>query len=290
MPGAVSGVVGGLTGLYGADQSNKAAKAQEAAAREAAKLQQQQFEATRAALQPYQQAGAGALQRYQAALMGAQEAPIYEMQTTQEANPEYQNYIKEKQDIQNQISKLSKYGNRDLARQWEAKLYQLEQNKPQEFIEGQQQVQAGTYKPQEEFQRFMDNPATQFQIKQGLSALEQGAAARGGLLSGATLKATQRLGQDVASQQYQNYLNRLQGLSQSGQQAAGELGRFGQAASASQAAGLTDAAQQRAGGISGQYQQLGAGLGQLASGFGSYITNQNTQPANFNTAMGIPTI
>jgi hypothetical protein len=43
-----------------------------------------------------------------------------------------------------------------------------------------------------------------------MKALERSAAARGGLLSGATLKGTQRYGQDLASQEYQNAFNRYQ--------------------------------------------------------------------------------
>jgi hypothetical protein len=43
-----------------------------------------------------------------------------------------------------------------------------------------------------------------------MKALDRTAAARGGLLSGATLKGAQRYGSDLASQEYQNAFNRYQ--------------------------------------------------------------------------------
>ncbi len=59
------------------------------------------------------------------------------------------------------------------------------------------------------------DPGYQFRLKQGQGALESSAAARGGLNSGATMKALQRYGQDFASNEYQNAYNRnYQRLSQ----------------------------------------------------------------------------
>ena len=96
-------------------------------------------------------------------------------------------------------------------------------------------------------------PGYQFQLQQGLQALERSAAARGGLLSGGTGKALERYGQGLASSNYQqtynnmlgqyqqNYnifkqnqadqYNRLAGMSGTGQVAAGQLGTAGQNAS-----------------------------------------------------------
>jgi hypothetical protein len=54
------------------------------------------------------------------------------------------------------------------------------------------------------------DPGYAFRMSEGMKALERSAAARGGLLSGATLKGTQRYGQDLASQEYQNAFNRYQ--------------------------------------------------------------------------------
>jgi len=55
---------------------------------------------------------------------------------------------------------------------------------------------------------FEQDPGYAFRMSEGLKALDRQAAARGGLISGAALKASQRYGQDMASQEYQNAYNR----------------------------------------------------------------------------------
>ena len=54
------------------------------------------------------------------------------------------------------------------------------------------------------------DPGYGFRMSEGMKALERSAAARGGLLSGSTLKGVQRFGQDLASQEYLNAFNRYQ--------------------------------------------------------------------------------
>jgi len=49
-----------------------------------------------------------------------------------------------------------------------------------------------------------------FRLSEGMKALDRTAAARGGLLSGATLKGAQRFNQGLASQEYENAYNRYQ--------------------------------------------------------------------------------
>ncbi len=57
---------------------------------------------------------------------------------------------------------------------------------------------------------FEADPGYGFRIKEGMKALESSAAARGGLLSGSTLKGVTRFGQDTASNEYLNAFNRYQ--------------------------------------------------------------------------------
>lgn len=87
-------------------------------------------------------------------------------------------------------------------------------------------------------QQFQADPGYGFRMSEGMKALERGAAARGGLLSGATLKGIQRFGQDLASQEYTNAFNRyqterearlrsLQSLAGVGQTTATQLGEAG---------------------------------------------------------------
>jgi hypothetical protein len=78
---------------------------------------------------------------------------------------------------------------------------------------------------------FKADPGYEFRQQQGLRAVDQGAAARGGVLSGAALKGEQQFGQDLASNEYQsayqrfntdmgNRFNRLSSVAQMGQGAA----------------------------------------------------------------------
>ena len=52
------------------------------------------------------------------------------------------------------------------------------------------------------------SPGYQFRLAEGLKGIERGAAAKGTLLTGGTLKALTRYGQDYASNEYQNRYNR----------------------------------------------------------------------------------
>lgn len=87
-------------------------------------------------------------------------------------------------------------------------------------------------------QQFQQDPGYAFRMSEGMKGLERSAAARGGLLSGATLKGIQRFGQDLGSQEYQNAFNRyqaertarlnpLQSLAGVGQTTSQQLGQAG---------------------------------------------------------------
>lgn len=56
---------------------------------------------------------------------------------------------------------------------------------------------------------YQADPGYAFRMSEGMKGLERSAAARGGLLSGATMKGIQRFGQDLASQEYSNAYNRF---------------------------------------------------------------------------------
>ncbi len=145
---------------------------------------------------------------------------------------------------------------------------------------------------------FEADPGYGFRMSEGMKALERSAAARGGLLSGTTLKGVQRFGQDLASQEYQNAFNRyyaarnaqlnpLQSLMGAGQtstnvltNAAGDVGRgvagSYMGAGNAQAAGLTGAGQARASGYVGQANAL---TGALQSGLQGYLQYNAMNPS-----------
>lgn len=74
-------------------------------------------------------------------------------------------------------------------------------------------------KAQQAFQGYQDSTGYQFRLGEGIQAIDRSAAARGGLNSGATMKALERYGQNLASSEFNNYLNQLQGVIAPGQQA-----------------------------------------------------------------------
>lgn len=87
-------------------------------------------------------------------------------------------------------------------------------------------------------EQFQADPGYAFRMSEGMKGLERSAAARGGLLSGATMKGIQRYGQDLASQEFQNAFNRygiererrlapLQSLAGVGQTTSQQLGQAG---------------------------------------------------------------
>jgi len=80
-----------------------------------------------------------------------------------------------------------------------------------------------------EAQNFLQmDPGYQFRLSEGLKALDRQAAARGGLISGGALKAAQRYGQDLGSQEFGAAYNRLASMANVGPQAAGVMSNLGQ--------------------------------------------------------------
>lgn len=73
-------------------------------------------------------------------------------------------------------------------------------------------------------QAWQGTPGYQFQLQQGLDALDASAAAKGMLMSGHQQRAVQGFGTALANQYYQNYLNNLQQQANAGQNAAQGVG------------------------------------------------------------------
>jgi len=122
-------------------------------------------------------------------------------------------------------------------------------------------------------EKFQADPGYAFRMSEGMKALERSAAARGGLLSGATLRGTQRYGQDLASQEYQNAFNRYQAeragtlnpyqaLAGTAQSSANVLGQ--QAGQLGQQLGsnIIGSGNAQASGYIGQANAIAGGLGQ----------------------------
>lgn len=105
---------------------------------------------------------------------------------------------------------------------------------------------------QQAFQQFQNSTGYQFGLNQGTQAITGSAASKGLLDSGSTAKALDTYGQNYANTQYQNYLNPLQSLVSSGNQAGSVIGSTGQqSASNGTSTGSSTGAKQGIGGFLG---------------------------------------
>jgi hypothetical protein len=120
-------------------------------------------------------------------------------------------------------------------------------------------------------QQFTADPGYGFRLAEGQKALERQAAARGGLISGGALKAAQRYGQEMGSNEYTNAFNRyqterqarlnpLQSLAGMAQTSVGQLGAAGQAMASGVGEAGMQAANARASGYMGGANALSQGL------------------------------
>ena len=142
------------------------------------------------------------------------------------------------------------------------------------------------------------DPGYGFRMSEGLKAVDRQAAARGGLISGNALKASQAYGQDMASQEYNNAFNRYQTVrgntlspfqtgAAAGQSAAAMQGQananFGSAGG--QAYGQFGQGASTAYGNQGQaanqaYGAYGQGVTGIQGAYGTNATNALTGAAN----------
>jgi hypothetical protein len=119
---------------------------------------------------------------------------------------------------------------------------------------------------------FSQDPGYGFRLAEGRKALASKARARGGLVSGQTLKGMQDYAQESASQEYSNAFNRYQieraaklgpyqSLANVGQTSANQLGQFGAANAANVGNLMTGGAAAQAAGQVGQANAITGGLG-----------------------------
>ena len=131
-------------------------------------------------------------------------------------------------------------------------------------------------------EQFQADPGYAFRLSEGQKALDRQAAARGGLISGGALKAAQRYGQDMGSQEYMNAFNRyqternarlnpLQSLAGVGQTSTNQLGAAGQNYATAAGEAYQGAANARASGYVGGANAINQGLGTYLN----YTQSQN---------------
>jgi hypothetical protein len=129
---------------------------------------------------------------------------------------------------------------------------------------------------------FQADPGYQFRMNEGMRGLNNSAAARGGVLSGAALKAASRYNQDFASNEYSNaynryntnqtnQFNRLASIAGVGQTANNALASAGSNMANNVSANQLGAGNARASGYVGQANAITGGMG---SAYNMYQSNQ----------------
>jgi hypothetical protein len=155
-------------------------------------------------------------------------------------------------------------------------------------------VEASRYTPFG-MEQFQTDPGYGFRLKEGLRALENSAAARGGLLSGNTMRGITRYGQGLASDEFSDAFNRyqiernarlnpLQALAGVGQTSTNTLSNAAGQLGGSLSNLAVGAGNARASGYAGMANALAGGIGQAYNNYqGGLAAKQQQQ--NFNTYM-----
>lgn len=138
------------------------------------------------------------------------------------------------------------------------------------------------------------DPGYQFRLDQGNKAINNSAASKGNLLSGATMKAIGTYSQGLASQEFQNAFSRWNELATKGQQAANTIsglesqrGQLLGTGEVDRGSALSQNSTQRAGLLSGQATERGMNLASNASNLGNNLSGlyQNYGNMTSNNAL-----
>ena len=140
----------------------------------------------------------------------------------------------------------------------------------------------GRYAQDFGMQNYQEDPGYRFRLSEGMKALGNQASARGGMISGQTMKGMQDYAQGSASQEFNNAFNRyqtnrsnqlnpLQSLSGGGQTATGLMGAAGQNYANQAGQAYMGAGDARASAYMGQANAISGAVG----GYMNYRQNQN---------------
>jgi len=135
---------------------------------------------------------------------------------------------------------------------------------------------------------FQADPGYGFRLSEGMKTLENNAASRGNLLSGATLKGIQKYGQGLGSQEYQNAYNRYTGDQATQRNALASLTGFAPTASSAMQSGDTaygsnaaNLASNTANAMAGAGATRSSSYGNALAGIGQNVYNaMNPNPMN----------
>lgn len=286
----IGAAIGGIaSGLMGARSADKAADAQTQAAQAQIDLQREIYQKTSRKFQPYYQAGNNALAAYMYEMgLGAAPTvggtPLTIQKITQggqggewggNLSPRQKSMI-EGYWAQNGVDlnagpnsgTMFKVGGKTFDTMAEARKYATE-----------------NARGASEYQGFTATPGYQFRVDEGNNAINAMAGARGGLVSGATMQALQERGQNLATEEYGNYMNRLSGLTGMGMSAAGNQASAGANYASGASNALANQGNAQAAGYIGQSNALMGGINTGLNILG-YMQGMGTGGGGIGTASG----
>lgn len=253
-------IIGGGTvigGYIASDGSKKASKASSKGSAKAIDEARRQYDQSRADLRPYREVGAGALNQL---------ASLYGISQNQSPLGYDEWYLSNGISADSldptgrHVNSAERKALNDIAAQKSQAAYAeyVKNFKPDPTKAG-----SGTA----DFTSFFNTPDYKFNLSEGLNAVQNSAAARGGLYSGNALKSLQERGAGIASQQFGNYTNRLASLAGVGQTATNTGVQAGQNTAANIGNFYQQQGDARASGINGQANAWGSATGAL-TGYG----------------------
>ena len=290
MLGAILGGVSALSGIFG---SNSAAKAQEAAADKQLDLARETRDLTRADLNPWLSAGNNALAAYNYEL-GIGPRPTFggnqlsvEVVPGSSGRPEVAGSVPAQWDSMSELAQAQYRRNHPDDFSAHSKAMPDRYSVGGKMFDNMAAAQnyarenstAGT-----EYGGYKASPGYDYQLEQGVNALDMSAAARGGLYSGATGKAVTQFGQDIGASYYNNYLNRLSGQASSGQNAAAQSGAANQFASQQATNALGNIGNAQAAGAVGTSNAIQGGINNLVGWMGYNQSQGNNAFGGSNMA------
>lgn len=154
-----------------------------------------------------------------------------------------------------------------------AKLYGLD------YTDGDGNTVKGSGKA--DFSGFTTSPDYNFSLGQGQDAINRSAAARGGLLSGAAVKAGETYASGLASENFNNYVNHLSGVAGTGQAATNATTAAGTNMANQNSAAITGAGNARASAYMDNGQTVGNTVNSLAS---NYLLYRYLNPGTATTS------
>ena len=194
--------------------------------------------------------------------------------------------------MQSSAARSASRSQRDAAAQQVAlqrEIYEDQTQRFKPFLEGGNNALAaymsemGLGERPEGFAGLSMSPGARFAMEQGRDTMEAGAAAGGGLRSGATMGGLERMRFGMAAQDRDNQMNRLGGLVDMGQGSAGMQAQAGNAFAGMASNALANQGNAAAAGAIGSGNAWGNAFGNLAGVAGYMANNRNpTAPQGNN--------